>query len=600
MQSLVMARHVVVAVAVLSMLSMPDGARAGQVGGLPDAPIQPGRDRPPAPRSGTGVLKGRVVDGATGAGIARARVRLQGNSGPSPTQLTGGNGDFAFSNLPPGRVMLSVEKSTYMPGRYPEAGRTVRAGMRALVLGAGQVLEGVTVALFHGGAIAGRVADETGDPVEYAQVRAIRVPAPGRGGRPMMTSGSESNDLGEFRVPRLEPGSYLLQVLPSHRFAMNEPLREGQQPEPQALPTFYPGALSADGAQPIIIARGQSVTEIDVTLVTGLPAVLSGTVLGEDGVPAANGFVSVRSVAAGVGGDSTGTGIDASGAFNITLAPGDYHLEARIIARPAAGAMGPAAPGNELVGSMRVSLTGGGVEVVSIVVGRGATVSGRVVFEGNTPPPANPGQIHVPFYSEDGQGCRSGQARIAADWTFRVEGVSGTCSSPPSLGFGRWMLKALTYEGEDLLDKPFTFEPRRQLRDMVVVFTDKRTDLTFRVSDESGQSTRDYLALVFPTDKARWSTGFGVARLFASSAPQMTTGSGTLRAPGVAPARRESMSGLRPGEYYVVAVDDIEQEGMRDRVVLERLARNAVRVTLVEGVTVEAAVRRVKLEDALK
>ena len=47
-------------------------------------------------------------------------------------------------------------------------------------------------------------------------------------------------------------------------------------------------------------------------------------------------------------------------------------------------------------------------------------------------------------------------------------------------------------------------------------------------------------------------------------------------------------------------MDDIEQEGMRDRVVLERLARNAVRVTLVEGVTVEAAVRRVKLEDALK
>ena len=39
----------------------------------------PPRDRVPPPRTGTGVIKGRVVDGVTGAAVARARVMLQGS-----------------------------------------------------------------------------------------------------------------------------------------------------------------------------------------------------------------------------------------------------------------------------------------------------------------------------------------------------------------------------------------------------------------------------------------------------------------------------------------------------------------------------------------
>ncbi len=44
------------------------------------------------------------------------------------------------------------------------------------------------------------------------------------------------------------------------------------------------------------------------------------------------------------------------------------------------------------------------------------------------------------------------------------------------------------------------------------------------------------------------------------------------------------MSGLRPGEYYVVAVDDMEQEDWRDPVVLDRLRSSGLRVTVSEGV----------------
>ena len=66
--------------------------------------LQPPRDRMPPPRTGTAVVKGRVVDGTTGAALARARVSVQG---PMRTSvITDAGGDFAIANLPAGPLML--------------------------------------------------------------------------------------------------------------------------------------------------------------------------------------------------------------------------------------------------------------------------------------------------------------------------------------------------------------------------------------------------------------------------------------------------------------------------------------------------------------
>ena len=64
----------------------------------------PPRDRVPPPRTGTGVVRGRVVDGVTGAAIARARVTLQG--GKRAFVTTDGNGAFVFAELPAAQVWI--------------------------------------------------------------------------------------------------------------------------------------------------------------------------------------------------------------------------------------------------------------------------------------------------------------------------------------------------------------------------------------------------------------------------------------------------------------------------------------------------------------
>ena len=59
------------------------------------------------------------------------------------------------------------------------------------------------------------------------------------------------------------------------------------------------------------------------------------------------------------------------------------------------------------------------------------------------------------------------------------------------------------------------------------------------------------------------------------------------------------MSGLRPGDYYVVAVDDLEPEDYRDPMVLDRLRSSGVRVTIGEGSNAEVALRRVSFANVM-
>ena len=189
--------------------------------------------------------------------------------------------------------------------------------------------------------------------------------------------------------------------------------------------------------------------------------------------------------------------------FRLTLAPGDYSLDAQVTTRQGPGPMGPDEPTlREHANQRRLWRR---TEAVTVMVGRGASASGRVVFEGTTPPPPPPpGQTRVPLYNPEGPGCRSGQVTVAADWTFKLEGLSGTCGAPPQSMFGRWTLKAVMFRGQNLMEQMVTFETGQQYTNMQVVVTDKRTQMDLRVSGDDGQPTREYVAVVFPLDKTKW------------------------------------------------------------------------------------------------
>ncbi len=335
---------------------------------------------PLSQRAGTAVIKGRVVDGVTGNAIPRARVRLMsGPAGSRSPVLTDSTGTFELTALPSGAHNLMVEKSTYMPARYPEVNRSMRARLMPLLVREGQVIEDLTIPLFHGSAIVGRVLDAHGDPVESAQVRVLRLP---RGGRPTATGQMQTNDLGEFRVSRLQPGRYLIQVRPQMLQSFNPNPSAVEVPLPQPVPTYYPGALDMSQAEPITLNRGETAAGVEVVLAEGTPTVVTGVVLRSDGEPVTSGSVNARvSGPEATGGydNSGGTGIRQGG--SVSAQPSAWRVHARSAGHDAPGPRSDG-PEDQLFGSARISVGGGSTEAISILVGRGATATGRVVFEG--------------------------------------------------------------------------------------------------------------------------------------------------------------------------------------------------------------------------
>ena len=556
------------------------------------------RDRPPTqPRTGTGTIHGRVVDGLTGDAIARARVRLMMPGVTQAVVMSGGDGEFSFAKLPDGSFSISADKATYLQGRFPDQSRTLRSSMRPRRLAAGEALDNVIVKMYRGSAISGRVLDPHGDPVEYASVSAMRVVP---GGKPEARQGTQTNDLGEFRLARLQAGSYVIAVGP-RRISPDE-LPPGSEQEPQPVPTYYPGAVSMDQAQPIALERGQSVSGLDVVLAEGTLVTVLGTVVRRDGEPVTGAFVNARSTGRMGMMSGGGTGVRPDGTFRLSLPPGEHVLEVHVPTRSANS--GPGIVETQQSGMVRLTVGGSPVENVTIVAGPAATAAGRVVFEGTTPAPAPPpSPLGLPLGSEEGE-CRSGQARVAADWTFKVDSLLGTCQAPSRLTFGRWTLKSATRGSQDLLEKPLTFEPGQHLDGIQLVFTDRKSELRFRVTDEQGQTTSEYVALVFPTDKSRWDnrTGSGVEPFYLPPIDvvremERMTPPQSGRPPGA--MRREAMT-VSPGDYYVIAVDDIGHEEMRMPAVLEQLATSAIRVSVAEGANVEAVLRRMELSKILR
>jgi hypothetical protein len=117
-------------------------------------------------------------------------------------------------------------------------------------------------------------------------------------------------------------------------------------------------------------------------------------------------------------------------------------------------------------------------------------------------------------------------------------------------------LKSALYHGVDLLDQPITFEIGQPVTGIEVVLSDQRSELKIAAVDEHGQPTREFAALVFSTDSARWYEG---SRYVRSYVP-------------LTDPRSDALTGLPGGEYFAVAVEDIESSALHDASILAQLA----------------------------
>lgn len=507
-------------------------------------PATPPREAPVAESFGTAVIKGQVVDAATGRGLPRVTLELQGGEpAGSAGEMTDDDGRFEFRGLPPGRYSIAAEKTAYERLRVPEYQRGRRA--QFLELTAGGRIEALTIALHRASAITGRVVDWFGEPATNVRVSVRTFPVVGGTARRQPgQSDSMTNDIGEFRIAPIPPGRYLLTAE-----ARVEPFfRRGQQVERSGF-VVWPQAPSLDSAQPLVVERGQDVRDLELQLFPTKPARVSGVILGLDGAPATNAMISVGFISPGDTRSYGGTSTDArEGRFELTLSPGTYDLTARTNER---GNAGP----NHLPlasASTRVAVFGEPIEGLTFQLAPPRTISGRLTFmmSGLQTQPPDPAAVRV-FAS--GNECRATDGVVKPDLTFELKAAGNRCyiTANPA---GRWHLRSLTQGGEDIAGSGLSLGQRTSVSDVVITFGDRPTKVSVSVADAKGQAATEFLVVVFPVDAARRPNDSRSGQSFSVTRELGPTSDG----------RPLSTEGLLPGEYYAIAIhpDDYDTSGL--------------------------------------
>jgi hypothetical protein len=421
-----------------------------------------------------------------------------------------------------------------------------------------------------------------------------------RGERQLSPAGADqTDDRGQYRIYGLPPGDYYvsatatglaellgrgLQQLAAGLGAQGPgrggrggpgdpaapPDAQNQTPTGYA-PTYFPGVVSASEAGKVELSPGREVAGVDFQIQLVPLARVTGIVAG------AQEAVNVMMIPQGAGGGRGMLGgalagrATADGTFAIpNVPPGRYTVVARSGGRS----------GDPRTAIQPIVVSGQNVDGVALMLQPGVTVSGNITVESSgTAAPTDYSLFRVDIPDVDplpgaGPGGRGGGPGGAAN---RVEknGAFAIANLQPGLhsirvgGGGQgapWTLKSVTVGGTEVADVPFELKPGQNVDNVTVVLTDRTTDLSGTVRDAQSAGAGGVTVIAFATESQYWRAQ---SRRIATA---RTGQNGAYR-----------IRGLPPGDYYVIAVDDVEQGEWFDPAYLDSVKDKATHVTLQEN-----------------
>jgi uncharacterized protein (DUF2141 family) len=570
---------------------------------LAAALAQQPRDLPRTVDGGTASIEGRVVtDEREPRPLRRVRVVLTGvDVDLSRTTITDDGGGFAFAGLPPGRYTLSGTKEGYVTVSYG-ARRPGRPGSPIAVRDR-QMVANVTLRLPRGAVITGTLVDADGQPLPGVSMRALRYGYTAAGERRLIAvtasmASHNTDDRGVYRIYGLPAGEYAIAApvrLPRETDAdvvlMTEAdirrgleeLKAPSRPQPLSAdaatvedagvpagyaPVFYPGTTVASQAATIAVAQGEERRQVDFAIQFVPMSTIRGTVLAGEGV--SSEFIKVMLVATGIvlpqstGSDVRSSAVTREGNFNFAnVAPGQYTVIAR-------GTRGPAAGGAPVFWASTDVVADGQVQQdLTLSLQPALTVAGRIAFEGETPPP-NWERVRVtltPVLAGSQVSLGTAPAIANGAGQFTIGGLTAARYRLQATVTGQsltWMLKSALVNGRDSLDGPFDL--RASVDGVMLTLTDRPSEVTGTVRDDSGQPAAGCSVVMFPPDRAQWIPGTSRIRAVASA----VDGSFTLRS-------------LPAGDYAVAAVADAEEGEWFDPAFLEKVVTSSAGLRLAPG-----------------
>jgi protocatechuate 3,4-dioxygenase beta subunit len=516
-------------------------------------------------KTGTAIIRGRVVAADTGQALRKAQVRIFAPElRDGRTTTTDAQGRYEFKELPGGRYTVSASKGSYVGLSYGQT-RPLEGG-KPIEIASAQTAEKIDFSLPKGSVITGRIVDEFGEAMADVQVSVQRYQYM-QGRRRLVNAGrnGSTNDIGEFRIFGLAPGQYYLSAT-----LRNFQMMGGETDDRSGYaPTYYPGSPNPEAAQKITVGVGQTLSDLAMTLMPTRTARVTGTAVDSQGKPFPG---MVMMVQRGMFMTSSAGRVMPDGTFTINgVVPGEYTLQAN-----GGNGMGMGGEDPEYA-SLDINVAGEDVSDIHLVATKAVTVTGRVIVDAAAAGSFRPGNFSVfanPVQPNDTMmmmgGARPGT--VNDDFTFSVKVRPGkmrfNVNTMGPGGAGVFSQRAVRLNGVDIIDTGVDIKANEDLAGVEIEMTNIMSNLSGAVLDGRGQPLKDYTVLVFPQDRERWGNG---SRYLRSSRPDQDG--------------RFKITGLPPGDYSAVALDYLEPGAQTDPEFLDRLKPKSTPFSINEGET---------------
>ena len=475
-------------------------------------------NQPPQPTSFDCAIDGSVVNSQTGEPIARAHVTLQSNP-PSSSTSSDASGRWSLSNV----ACLPAPLMVTRPGFLQQA-------RRAANLVSGSPVHDMKIELTPQSVFYGKVLDDQGDPVMGAEV-AVFVARIAEGRVSFQRNyASTTNDLGEYRVPNVTRGKYI--VCSSARNALPGENLVGVQ-------TCYPGPIEGGTASAMDVSAGREI-KVDFTLrqapavhvrgtVTGLP---EGRNIGINIVP--------RGPASSMVNTAGGNGRD--GKFDFRVPAGSYMITADYFEA-----------GKHLLARVPIEVGATDIDNVAVTVDSGFNITGQVRIDSQSRQTSSRSQFGInlrPVEPTTG----AGQLKWDPDHTsFAFNDMSpGTYRLdvfPPS----PFYVKSATLAGQDILNNEFSVA--QAAGPIEIVLRDDGGSIEGDAVDADGQPAPGGGIIALRNGRATVVQGVGHFKFL----------------------------NLAPGDYTVYAWDDANQVPYADQDWMRRYAGSGTAVTVSAG-----------------
>src|ERR1035437_8025658 len=228
-----------------------------------------------------GSLEGTVIHALTREPLGNVHVRLARQGGVNGIDLAYGamsdrDGHFSIAAIRPGTYMPTTDRASFL--HVPAKGG---AAIPSLTIKPGQHVTDYQLEITPRAVIAGRVVDESGDPVEHVVVECM---AGAPGASPIASPplwNAPTDDRGDFRLV-LAPGKYYLRAGLEPEFERERlEIRSDGKSEAIYANTFYPSSLRKERGMVVEAVAGREVKGIEIRLARRQQGLsISGTVSG--------------------------------------------------------------------------------------------------------------------------------------------------------------------------------------------------------------------------------------------------------------------------------------------------------------------------------